>query len=54
MDDTKEGFNDTKKAYLKSSGITPDEFSFVEDVMKSTGKSLDNVLDSKYFQIELL
>lgn len=49
----KKGFDYGQKAYLKSSGITQDEFPFVEEVMKSTGKSLDEVLETKYFQAEL-
>ncbi len=49
----KKGFDYAEKAYLKTSGITPDEFAFVEEVMKSTGKSLDEVLEAKYFQAEL-
>lgn len=49
----KEGFDYAEKAYLKSSGITPDEFPFVKEVMDSTGKSLDEVLEAKYFQAEL-
>ena len=49
----KEGFDYAEKAYLKSSGIQSDEFSFVEEVMKATGKDLEAVLESKYFQAEL-
>lgn len=47
------GFDYAQKAYLKSSGIEQVDFDFVKDVMQSTGKSLDEVLDSKYFQAEL-
>ena len=49
----KQGFDYAEKAYLKASGITPDEFDFVKEVMDSTGKSLDQVLEAKYFQSEL-
>jgi len=49
----KQGFDYAEKAYLKASQIAPDEFSLVEDAMKATGKSLDEVLDSKWFQAEL-
>ena|SRR3990167_4095185 len=49
----KEGFDYAEKAYLKSSGIAPDEFDFVMEVMQSTGKSLDDVLEAKYFQADL-
>lgn len=47
------GFDYGQKAYLKASGITPDEFAFVQKVMVDTGKSLDDVLEAKYFQAEL-
>ena len=49
----KKGFDFAEKAFLKSSGIQSNEYEFVEEVMKSTGKSLDDVLESKYFQAEL-
>ncbi len=49
----KKGFDYAEKAYLKASNITPDEFAFVKEVMDSTGKSLDEVLEAKYFQAEL-
>lgn len=42
-----------QKAYLKASGINSEEFDFVHQVMKETGKDLDSVLGSKYFQAEL-
>ena len=38
------------KAYLKSSGINADEFDFVKAEMKASGKDIDTLLDSKYFQ----
>ena len=49
----KEGFDYAEKAYLKASGLNPDEFDFAHEVMVSTGKSLDEVLEAKYFQSEL-
>ena len=49
----KKGFDYAEKAFLKSNGIQKDEYEFVEEVMRSTGKSLDDVLESKYFQSEL-
>ena len=49
----KEGFDYAEKAYLKSSGINQNEFDFVYEVMTSTGKTLDEVLEAKYFQSEL-
>lgn len=38
------------KAYLKSSGINADEFDFVKAEMKASGKDVDSLLESKYFQ----
>ncbi len=49
----KQGFDYAEKAYLKSSGIENTDFEFVKEVMDSTGKNLDQVLESKYFQAEL-
>lgn len=49
----KQGFDYGQKAYLKSSGIDADDFEFVKEVMDNTGKDLDSVLASKYFQSEL-
>jgi len=43
-----------QKAYLVANGIKgAEEMSIVQDIMKSTGKDLDAVLESKYFQAEL-
>jgi hypothetical protein len=39
-----------EKSYLLANGIKKDEFALVQDVMKATGKDIDSVLDSKYFQ----
>lgn len=50
---TKKGFDYAEKAFLKSNGISADEYEFVQEVMQGTGKSLDDVLESKYFQAEL-
>lgn len=49
----KDSFDYAEKAYLKSEGITKDEFPLVLEVMQSTGKSLDEVLEAKYFQADL-
>lgn len=49
----KKDFDYAEKAYLKAMGIEKDEFPFVLEAMQSTGKSLDEMLDSKYFQSEL-
>ena len=51
--ENKQGFDYAEKAYLKTSGILIEEYPFVEEVMESTGKSLDEVLEAKYFQSEL-
>lgn len=53
VENKKEGFDYAEKAYLKASGITPDEFPLVQEVMQATGKSLDETLEAKYFQAEL-
>ena len=50
--DKKESFDYAEKAYLKTSDVTPDEFPLVKDIMDSTGKTLDDVLESKYFRAE--
>jgi hypothetical protein len=42
-----------QKAYLKASGIKAEEFGLVQEIMSQTGKDLDSVLESKYFQAEL-
>lgn len=43
-----------QKAFLIANGIKDaDEMELVKEVMKSTGKSLDDVVGSKYFQAEL-
>lgn len=43
-----------QKAYLVANGIKgADETKLVQDIMSNTGKSLDEILESKYFQSEL-
>lgn len=43
-----------QKAYLRAEGIkTSEEEALVLNVMRQTGKKLEEVLDSKYFQAEL-
>ncbi len=49
----KKGFDYAEKAYLKSSGIDATEFDLVKEVMEATGKDIDGVLGSKYFQADL-
>lgn len=46
-------FDYGQKAFLKASAINASEYDFVLEVMNATGKSLDDVLESKYFQAEL-
>lgn len=48
----KEGFDYAEKAYLKTSDVKPEEFELVEKIMAATGRTLDEVLDSKYFRAE--
>jgi hypothetical protein len=48
----KEGFDYAEKAYLKTSDVLQDEFPLVQEIMASTGKTLDEVLESKYFRAE--
>lgn len=49
----KEGFDYAEKAYLKASGVQNNEFPMVLEAISTTGKTLEQVLDSKYFQAEL-
>lgn len=49
----KQGFDYAEKAFLRANDIKPSEYEFVSEVMASTGKSLDEVLEAKYFQAEL-
>lgn len=43
-----------QKAFLIANGVKDsDEVALVKDIMSNTGKSLDDVLESKYFQAEL-
>lgn len=51
--DKKSGFDYSEKAFLKASGISSDEYGLVQEAMQNTGKSLDELLDSKWFQAEL-
>lgn len=45
-----DGFGYDVKAYLKASGINANEFDFVRAEMKASGKDVDALLESKYFQ----
>lgn len=49
-----EEFDYSEKAFLIANGIKEsDEVDLVKAIMTDTGKSLDDVLESKYFQAEL-
>jgi len=45
-----DGFGYDVKAYLKASGINANEFDFVKAEMQASGKDVDSLLESKYFQ----
>lgn len=49
----KEGFGYAEKAYLRAEGIKANEFSLVEEAVKDSGKSIEAVLESKWFQAQL-
>lgn len=46
----KEGFDYGEKAFLKASGIQSNEYELVERAMKSTGSTLDEILEDEFFQ----
>lgn len=47
-------FDYAQKAYLVANGVKGnDEMKLVKEIMSNTGKSLDSVLESKYFTAEL-
>jgi hypothetical protein len=46
----KKEFDLAEKAFLTANGIKREEFGLVIDEMKSSGKSIEEILDSKYFQ----
>ena len=47
-------FDLAQKAYLVANGVKGnDEMKLVKEIMSNTGKSLDSVLESKYFTAEL-
>jgi hypothetical protein len=48
------GLDRIDRAVLRAEKITaPEELDLVESIMKETGKSLEDVLETKYFQSEL-
>lgn len=46
----KKEFDLAEKSYLLSNGIKKDEFQLVFDEVQKSGKTIDEVLESKYFQ----
>ena len=46
-------FDYGQKAFLISNGIKIEEFGLVKNIISATGKTLDDVIISKYFQAEL-
>jgi len=48
-----EGFGYGEKAFLKASGVESEDFEFIAEEMRNTGKSLEEVLGFKYVQEEL-
>lgn len=49
-----ENFGYAEKAYLAANGVKgTEEFNLARQIMEETGKTLDDVLESKYFQSEL-
>lgn len=50
----KEGLDRIDKAILRAEKITnSDEIALVQDIMKETGKDIEDVLESRYFKAEL-
>ena len=52
-EEKKEGFNYAEKAYLIANDVQKDEFGLVEKAMRSTGSTLDEVLEDEFFQGKL-
>ncbi len=48
-----EGFDLITKTFLKANGVVNEDYEFVQQAMEETGKSVDALLESKYFQAEL-
>ncbi len=46
----KKEFDLAEKSYLLANGIKKNEFQLVWDEVKATGKGIDDILESKYFQ----
>jgi hypothetical protein len=49
----KKDFDLNEKAFLKASGISASEFEFVKNLADETGKKVDDLVETKYFQAEL-
>lgn len=53
-EEKKEGLDRIDKAILRAEKITnSDEIALVQDIMKETGKDIEDVLESRYFKAEL-
>lgn len=48
-----EDFDYGQKAFLIANGLGKGEFDLVKEIMSDTGKSIEDVLESKYFKAEL-
>jgi len=46
-------FDYVEKLFLKANGISKDEYEFVKEMRATTGKSIDELIDNRFFQSEL-
>lgn len=54
VEERKEGLDRIDKAILRAEKITnSDEIQLVQDIMRETGKDIEDVLESRYFKTEL-
>lgn len=49
----KKGFDLAEKAFLRAVGVPSEDFDYIEQTMKDTGKDIESLLDAKWFQSEL-
>lgn len=49
----KKGFDLGEKAYLKSMDVDVEDFEYIQEAMEDSGKSLDSLLETKWFQNDL-
>jgi len=52
-EEKKDKLDIAQKSYLLSNGIKKEEFDFILETMNDTGKSIDDLLESKWFKSEL-